>query len=57
MNNEEENEFLAALDLEAVNIADIFGEVTVEETDKGTEVNVLRFVNQPQEPERSPVKL
>ena len=57
LNNEEENEFLAALDLEAVNVADIVDEVTVEEADKGTEANEHRFVNQPQEPERSPVKL
>lgn len=57
LNNEEENEFLAALDLEAVNVADIVHGVTAEEADKRTEANEHRFVNQPQEPERSSVKV
>ena len=43
LENEEENEFLAAVDLEAVNVTD---KVTVEKADRSNEVNKHRFVNQ-----------
>ena len=37
--SEEENKFLAAVDLEAVNITDKVDKVTVEKADRSTEVN------------------
>ena len=42
LDNEEENEFLAAVDLEAVNVTD---KVTVEETDKSTEVKKKKTID------------
>ena len=56
LENEEENEFLAAVDLEAVNVTDKVGKVTVEKADRSTEVNKHRFVNQTPELRHSPVK-
>ena len=57
LDNEEKTHSLAAVGLEAVNVADEVGKVTVEKADKRTEVNEHRFVNQPQELQHSPVKL
>ena len=56
LENEEENEFLAAVDLEAVNVTDKADKVTVEKADRSTEVNKHRFVNQTPEPQRLSVK-
>ena len=39
LDNEEENEFLAAVDLENVNVTDKVDTATVEKADKSTEVN------------------
>ena len=57
MDNKEENEFLAAVDLENVNVSDEVDTVTVKKADRSTEVNKDRFVNKTQELQRSPVKL
>ena len=57
LDNEEENEFLAALELENVNVTDKVVTGTVEKADTSTEVNKQRFVNETQELQRSPVKL
>ena len=46
LENEKENEFLAAVDHEAVNITDKVDKVTVEKAHRITEVNKHRFVNQ-----------
>ena len=46
LENEEENEFLAAVDLEAVNVTDKVDKATVEKADRSNEVNKHRFVNQ-----------
>ena len=43
LDNEEENKFLLAVDLENANV--IVQTVTVEKTDRSTEVNKHRFVN------------
>ena len=43
--NEEENKFLLAVDLENANVIDKVETVTVEKTDRSTEVNKHRFVN------------
>ena len=43
MGNEEESEYLAAIDLENVNVIDKVDTVTVEEADRSTEVNKGRL--------------
>ena len=45
LDNEEENKFLIAVDLENANVIDKVETVTVEKTDRSTEVNKHRFVN------------
>ena len=45
MDNEEENKFLLAVDLENTNVIDKVETVTVEKTDRSTEVSKHRFVN------------
>ena len=45
MDDEEENKFLIAVDLENANVIDKVETVTVEKTDISTEVNKHRFVN------------
>ena len=42
MDNDEENKFLAVVDLETVNVTD---KITVAEADKSTEVNKQRIIN------------
>ena len=49
LDNEEEKQFLPAVDLMAVNVTDKVDKVTVEKANKSTEVNKHRFVNQTQE--------
>ena len=49
LDHEEEKQFLAAVDLMAVNVTDKVDTVTVEKANKSTEVNKHRFVNQTQE--------
>ena len=39
LDDEEENKFLAAVDLDAVNVTDKVDKVTVEKADRSTEVN------------------
>ena len=56
-NSEEENELLAAVNLEAVNVTDKIDKVVVEKADRSTEVNKHRFVNLTSELQRSLVKL
>ena len=51
MDNENEgNEFIAVVDLEAVNVIDEVDKVRVEKADKSTEANKLKFVNQSNAP-------
>ena len=57
LDNEEQNEFFAAVDLKAVNVTDKVGKVTNDKAEKSTQVNKHRFVNQTPELRRSPVKL
>ena len=45
LDNEEENKFLFAVDLENANVIDKVETVTVEKTDRSIEVNKHRFVN------------
>ena len=45
MDNEEENEFLAVVDLVNVNVTDKVDTATVEKADRSTELNKHRFVN------------
>ena len=49
-NENEGNEFIAVVDLEAVNVIDEVDKVRVEKADKSTEANKLRFVNQSNAP-------
>ena len=49
LDNEEENEFLAAVDLENVNVKDKVDTVSVEKADRSNEVNKPRFANKTQE--------
>ena len=49
--------FLAAVDLENVNVPKKVDTVTVEKAERSIEVNKHRFVNKSQELQRSPVKL
>ena len=57
LDNEEENEFFAAVDLGNVNVSDKVYTVTVEKANRSTEVNKHRFVKKTQELQHSPVKL
>ena len=49
-NENEGNEFIAVVDLEAVNVIDEVDKVSIEKAEKSTEVNKLRFVNQSNAP-------
>ena len=50
-------EFLAAIDLETVDVTNKDDTVTIEKADRGTEVKKHRFVNKTLELQCSPVKL
>ena len=53
LDNEEENKFLFAVDLENANVIDVVETVTVEKIDVSTEVNKHRFVNYSAHPSSS----